>query len=95
MLHADRAGQQRDPINRKMTFVRLLAMPKDDRPVIELDDDENRRLHATWSRSGKRLIVTATTSNWAKPMQVELRPDQVERLIEFLSDTVAREPGDR
>jgi hypothetical protein len=78
-----------------MAFVRLLAMLKDDGPVIELDDGENRRLHATWSRSGKRLIVTATTSSWDKSMQVELRPDQVERLIEFLSGTVVREPGDR
>jgi hypothetical protein len=63
--------------------------------VLQLDDGESRRLHATWSRSGKHLIVTATTVSWEKPMQVELRPDQVERLIEFLSQTVAREPGDR
>ena len=74
---------------------RLLAMAKDDRPVIQFDDAENRRLHATWSRSGKHLIVTATTSRWENPMPVELRLDQVERLIEFLSGTVAREPRDR
>ena len=78
-----------------MAFARLLATPKDDRPVIELDDGESRRLHAMWSRSGKHLLLTVTTARWDKPVQVELRPDQVERLIEFLSGTLAREPGDR
>jgi hypothetical protein len=48
-----------------------------------LDDDEGARLNATWSRSGKRLIVTVNRrSTWA---QVELRPDQVEELAAFLS----------
>jgi hypothetical protein len=70
-------------------------MPKDERSAIQFDDDENKRLHAVWSRSGKRLIVTATTTRWDKSAQVELQPDQVEKLIAFLSETIALEPRDR
>jgi hypothetical protein len=63
-------------------------MAKDARFAIELDDDEDGRLHVAWSRSGKRLIITATTRRWSEPMQVELRPDQVSQLIEYLSASV-------
>ena len=70
-------------------------MPQDERHVIQLDDGENGRLHPIWSRSGKHLIVTATTPGVGQLMQVELRPDQVEELIEFLSETVALQPADR
>ncbi len=70
-------------------------MTKDERNVLELDDAENGRLHAVWSRSGKHLIVTATTKRWDKLLQVELRADQVETLIAFLSETVALRPADR
>jgi hypothetical protein len=70
-------------------------MPRDERRAIQFDDDENRRLHAVWSRSGKRLIVTVTTQRWEWPMTVELRPDDVERLIAFLSETVALQAGNR
>jgi hypothetical protein len=66
-----------------------------ERRPITLDDDESRRLHAIWSRSGKRLIVTATTPSWSEYHQVELRPEQVEELIRFLTDTVAAAPPDR
>jgi hypothetical protein len=52
-------------------------------------------LHAVWSRSGKRLIVTATTPRWDGGGQVALQPDQVDRLIRFLSETVALQPHDR
>jgi hypothetical protein len=41
-----------------------------------LDDDENKRLHAVWSRSDNRLIVTVTTTRFEAPYaQVELRPE--------------------
>ena len=66
-----------------------------DRRPITIDDDENRRLHAVWSRSGKRLIVTVTTHTWREAHQVELRSDQVETLIEFLRATVANAPANR
>jgi hypothetical protein len=42
-------------------------MAPSDRPVIVLGDDANKRLHATWSRSGKRLIVTVTTTRFEAP----------------------------
>jgi hypothetical protein len=64
-------------------------VPRDDRRAIQLDDDEHGRLHAVWSRSGKHLIVTATTDTWDQIMPVELQPDQVNGLIAFLADTVA------
>jgi hypothetical protein len=48
------------------------------RPVIRLEDEEGGSLHATWSRSGKRLIVTLTRGD--AYAQVELRPEQVEKL---------------
>jgi hypothetical protein len=70
-------------------------MPKDDRRAIQFHDDENRLLLAVWSRSGKHLIVTAAHPRLGQGMQVELRPDQVETLIEFLSETVALQPQDR
>jgi hypothetical protein len=62
-------------------------MDEAERLPIAIDDDEGRRLHATWSRSGKRLVVTVTTTQ--AHAQVELRPEQVEALAEFLSDHTA------
>jgi hypothetical protein len=70
-------------------------MTKSVRRPITIDDDENRRLHAIWSRSGKRLIVTATTPSWSEYRQVELRPEQVEELIQFLTETLASDPADQ
>jgi hypothetical protein len=70
-------------------------MPKSERSVIVLEDNENGRLHAAWSRSGKRLLLTATTPTYEQVMQVELRPDQVKELIEFLSETVDVRPTER
>jgi hypothetical protein len=50
---------------------------------VDLVDDEGGRLCGTWSRSGKRLIVTVNRrGSWA---QVELRPEQVEDLVAFLA----------
>lgn len=51
--------------------------------MAHFDDDEGARLHATWSRSGKRLIVTV--SRRGNYVGVELRPEQVEELAAFLS----------
>jgi hypothetical protein len=59
-------------------------MDKGERSPIAMGDDEGRRVHATGSRSGKRLIVTVTTTQ--AHAQVELKPEQVEALAEFLSD---------
>lgn len=54
-----------------------------DEQVAEFDDDEGARLNLTWSRSGKRLIVTVNRRG--NRAQVELRPEQVEELAAFLS----------
>jgi hypothetical protein len=52
------------------------------RPTCPRGPDEGRDLHATSSRSGKRLIVTVRKGEqWA---QVELRPDQVGELPGFV-----------
>jgi hypothetical protein len=57
------------------------------RHPITIDDDEGRRLHATWSRSGKRLIITVTTSQ--AHAQLEMTPEQVEALAAFLSESTS------
>ena len=63
-------------------------MAQNDRPTIVLDDDEGRRFHATWSRSGKRLIVTVFKSGHSDAhQQVELRPEQADLLQEFLGQS--------
>ena len=53
--------------------------------MFETDDDEGGRLNATWSRSGKRLIVTV--SRRASVAQVELTHADVEHLARFLAET--------
>jgi hypothetical protein len=66
------------------------------RRVIQLDDNEGHRLHAVWSRSGKRLIVSvADGPGWDSAGQVELAPEQVEVLRRFLTETVVEPPGMR
>ncbi|WP_205696314.1 hypothetical protein [Conexibacter sp. SYSU D00693] len=58
-------------------------MGTDPRPVTEFEDDEGSKLHATWSRSGKRLIVTVERRRqWA---QVELRPEEAAELARWLT----------
>jgi len=71
-------------------------MSKQDRRVIVLDGRENSHLHAAWSRSGKHLIVTVSKTAWSDGyQQVELRPDQLEELRDYLSETIALNPPDR
>ena len=62
-------------------------MRKSGTPRITLDDADGRRLHAVWSRSGKRLGVSVSTVTWRDFEQMELRPDQVQELIDFLLET--------
>jgi hypothetical protein len=60
----------------------------DDRPAIQLDDGDNNRLHAVWSRSRRHLIVSvAPRARWDSAGQVELNPDQVATLRDFLAET--------
>jgi hypothetical protein len=63
-----------------------MATP-DDQAALELDDAENNRIHAVWSRSGKHLIVSvASAGNWQSASQVTLTRDQVARLRDFLAE---------
>jgi hypothetical protein len=54
-----------------------------ERPVLRLDDEERKFLHATWSRSGTRVIVSVGRS-WDEAGQVDLTPEQAKRLAAFL-----------
>lgn len=60
------------------------AMTPEGRPTIQLEDEETGKLHATWSRSGKRL--TLTVERRGRYAQVELRPDQVAELARYLKE---------
>ena len=62
-------------------------MPKEERPTFELLDAENNRLHAAWSRTGKRLILSVFRGRWEPMGQAELKPDQVEQLAAFLAES--------
>jgi hypothetical protein len=69
-------------------------VPNEERPAIQLDDDDRNCLHAGWSRSGKRLIVSVVPrGRWHDASQIELDPAQVERLKEFLAEH-SRPEGD-
>jgi hypothetical protein len=59
-------------------------MRRDDRQSLTLEDDDGRQLHATWSRSRKRLIVTVTSPQ--AQTQLELRPEQADNLVQFVSE---------
>jgi hypothetical protein len=50
---------------------------------MRLAGEEERFLHATWSRSGKNLILTVGSS-WDDSQQVLLSPDRAVDLGEFL-----------
>jgi hypothetical protein len=67
---------------------------EDDRRVITLDDGDHGRFYAVWSRSGKRLIVTVWNPLSSEHRQIELLPEQVETLIQYLTETVPRGPAD-
>jgi hypothetical protein len=54
-----------------------------ERGVLRLEDDERKFLHAAWSRSGKRVIVSVGRS-WDEAGQVELTPEQAGRFAAFL-----------
>jgi len=63
-------------------------MPKRHRqPSLVVDDASGRRLYAVWSRSGKRLVVTATTTRSLPYVHVGLDQDQVRTLIGLLAPT--------
>ena len=80
------AGPDRGTLPQRATIVRRMGEP-DDQPAIQLDDGESNRLHAVWSRSRKHLIVSvAPRANWGSAGQVELTPEQVATLRDFLAE---------
>jgi hypothetical protein len=65
-------------------------MADDVRPWLELEDDGSNVLRATWSRSGKRLILSvAPRGSWDQAAQAELTPEQAEALRLFLGQVDA------
>jgi hypothetical protein len=58
--------------------------PAEDRRPMKLAHDEGGKLHAVWSRSGKRLIITVDRRQ--QHAQVDLRPDQVAQLGHYLAE---------
>jgi hypothetical protein len=63
------------------------TVSNDQRPEIQLDDAEGHRLHATWSRSRKRLILSVGRREAPqRTEQVELDAEQAERLRLFIAE---------
>lgn len=64
-----------------------LWVSKNQRPSLAVEDSGHSRLEVGLSRSGKRLIVTMSGPLWNDvPHQIELRPDQLQELIAFLTE---------
>ena len=64
-----------------------LWVPKKQHPSLTVEDSGHSRLDVGLSRSGKRLIVTMSRPLWNDvPHQIELRPDQLQELVAFLTD---------
>lgn len=60
-----------------------------EQPRFTLDDEEGGRLQLAWSPSGRMLAVSVSDRNWGDLHHMGLRPHQIERLIEFLSRSLA------
>jgi hypothetical protein len=55
-----------------------------------MEDGETNVLHAVWSRSGQRLIVSiAPRGRWDEAGQIELDQSQLEKLQAFLIETAS------
>jgi len=62
---------------------------------ITVEDPNGLRLHAVWSRSGARLGLSLSKPNGDDYSQIELRPEQVQTLADFLAETAASPAADR
>ena len=51
------------------------------RPAIELEDDEQNRIHVTWSQAGRAILSTRGRGRG----QIVLTQEQAEALARFLS----------
>ena len=68
-------------------------MAKDNRPVFALDDADDNQIHAMWSRSGRRLMISVNSPRWDRLGQVELTHDQVDQLAAFLAQSKPGKPA--
>lgn len=55
-----------------------------ERLTFDVDDDEGSHLNATWSRSGRRLVITVHRSH-GHHEQIALTPAQVAELAAYLA----------
>ena len=64
-------------------------MPKEERPIFQLNDTDGNQLHAIWSRSGRTLIVSIFSQRGGYEWngQAVLTHDQVEKLANFLVES--------
>ena len=71
-----------------LLHTRAMATDEQHPTILVFDRDENR-LHATWSKSMKSLIVTVGPSNPAgrEWRQVFLDPEQAAQLRDFIART--------
>jgi hypothetical protein len=53
-------------------------MPRDDRPAMELVDDDRSSLHVTWSRAGRAILSIGRA-------QIVLTQAQLEQLVQFFA----------
>lgn len=62
-------------------------MARAERPATQIVGEQGHVIHATWSRSGKNLIVTvAENAHWKGYQQVLLSSAQAEELVRFLRE---------
>jgi hypothetical protein len=61
-----------------------------DNRTLTLDDPDGWKLRVVWSRSHKRagLSMEKNTGRPVEFRQMELRPEQIEELIDFLTETL-------
>jgi hypothetical protein len=56
-------------------------MAREDRPAMQLDDEERNSIHVTWSRTRRAILSTRGPGRG----QIVLTEAQVEELVRFLS----------
>jgi type II secretory pathway component PulM len=60
-----------------------------EQPRLTIDDPDGWRLRVVWSRSGKRAgLSMEKIEGGGEYRQMELRPKQIEELIEFFAATL-------
>jgi hypothetical protein len=63
---------------------------KHERRDLRIEDAEGNLFDAVWSRSGKHLIVTvAPRGDWDRAGQIELSPEQLASVRQFIDETIA------